>query len=217
MCSAYINLNQMEDITENILKKSGIPHTWQGSITKIDIDSIIEFDYGLDISWENIDYLAKDGIVLAAIIPQKKQIYLNLSQEQLFKEKMGTLNFSMAHELGHWVLHVTKQRNYEQLSFIDSDTYFCRSSISRPPEEIQADMFASSILMPKNIITEAINELKNNKLINWHDLYEMKDAFGVSISALTTRIKKLKLLYIDSKEKKIYHSEEDAKGFISIF
>lgn len=34
MCSTYINLNQMEDITENILKKSGIPHTWQGSITK---------------------------------------------------------------------------------------------------------------------------------------------------------------------------------------
>ena len=217
MCSTYINLNQMEDITENILKKSGIPHTWQESITKIDIDAIIEFDYDLDISWENIDHFAKDGVVLAAIIPQTKQIYLNISQEKLFKEKMGTMNFSKAHELGHWILHISQQKNYEQLSFIESDHYFCRSSATRRPEEIQADMFASSILMPRGIISGAIEELKNNKSIDWHDLYEMKDAFEVSISALTTRLKQLKLIYIDEKNKKIYSSEEAAKGFISMF
>ena len=59
--------------------------------------------------------------------------------------------------------------------------------------------------------------LKNNKSIDWHDLYEMKDAFEVSISALTTRLKQLKLIYIDEKNKKIYSSEEAAKGFISMF
>ena len=180
-------------------------------IAKTDIDALIEFEYGLDIKWENIDHLADDGIVLAAISPARKIIYMNDSQRALFKEKMGTMNFSKAHELGHWVLHVTQQQNYEQLSFAPNEMYYCRNTLRRSPEEVQADMFAASILMPQEMICGAIDDLKRNGHVTFPDLYRMKDAFEVSISALTNRLHELKLLYI-APDKKIYLNEAEAMG-----
>lgn len=205
----------MDQITESVLFQANIPLVWQGTVTKVDIDSIIEFNYGLDIVWENIDHLANNGIVLAAINPKRKIIYMNSTQEGLFKEKMGTRNFSLAHELGHWILHVTKQRDYEQLNFLDSDIFFCRAGNKKPPIEIQADMFAASLLMPKIIITEAIKDLKKNKEICFPDLYRLKNEFEVSISALVNRLESLGLLYI--KEKRVFSSEAEANGQLTLF
>ncbi len=69
----------------------------------------------------------------------------------------GRYNFTIAHEIGHWLLH----RRYK-LSKTDpmlpyagyqeaSPTYVCRSSTSNRAE-IQANLFASSLLMPKPMV-----------------------------------------------------------------
>jgi len=216
MQKSFITDKDMEFITEKILANANLATTWQGYVAKTDIDSIIEFEYGLDIQWENIDHLCTDGIVLAAIIPDQKLIYMNESQKCMFVEKMGTMNFSKAHELGHWILHVTEQQEYEQLSFGQSDRYFCRSNAKRMPEEIQADMFAAAILMPKEIITGAISDLISRKRVVLRDLYILKDSFEVSISALTNRIRALKLLYIDDNGK-IFMNEAEALGQLTLF
>ncbi|WP_312813221.1 ImmA/IrrE family metallo-endopeptidase [Sedimentibacter sp.] len=128
------------------------------------------------------------GMILAAIKPSEKLIIMNESKKDLFKEKMGTMNFSKAHELGHWVLHVT---------------------------EVQADMFAASLLMPKEIISEAVNELKQKGFVTFPELYKMADKFEVSISALTNRIIGLGLLYINNK--KIYLSVDEMTGQMRLF
>jgi Zn-dependent peptidase ImmA (M78 family) len=214
MYSRFIKNNQMDFIAEQVLSKAGISTAWQGKITKINIDSLIEFEYDLEIVWENIDHFSKDGIVLAAIFPKRKIIYMNDSKKDLFSQKMGTMNFSKAHELGHWILHVTKQQNYEQLTFFDNEVFFCRGGTKRPPEEIQADMFAASILMPKEIFTGAINLLKASGNVGFPDLYKLKDEFEVSISALTTRARELGLLYINNN--KIFMSEAEAKGQLQL-
>ena len=211
----FITPDEMTRITESILSKTGVPIDWHGCVSKVDIDALIEFDFDLEIGWKDIDYLAPGEVVLAAIVPKHKRIYMNETQKSLFLEKMGTMNFSKAHELGHWVLHVTEQMEYAQLSFTESDTYFCRSTSKKPSQEFQADMFAASILMPKNIITGAVNELKKQGSVTWPELYKLKDDFEVSISALTTRIQELKLLYI--VDKKIYLSEADSIGQLSLF
>jgi len=212
----FIPPDDMEQITDSILSEAKMPTTWQGSVTRTDIDTLIEFEYGLSIEWKNIGHFAPDDVVLAAIVPRHKLIYLNETKEELFMEKMGTMNFSKAHELGHWVLHVIEQKEYQQLSFSEQDTFFCRSSYKKPPEETQADMFAASILMPKNIICGAIGELKHSGKVTFPDLYNLKDQFEVSMSALTSRIKQLNLLYI-SNDKKIYFSEADALGQVTLF
>lgn len=210
MKSTFITNREIDIITTSILSKAGISTTWQGAVSRIDIDTLIEFEYELEIDWKNIDHFSKDWIVLAAIIPNQKKIYMNDSQKGLFMEKMGTMNFSKAHELGHWVLHVTKQQDYEQLSFAEHDTFYCRSFSKKPPIEVQADMFAASLLMPKEIVCGAVSQLKERGKVTFPDLYQLKNDFEVSISALTSRVQELKLLYI--ADKKIYLSEADAMG-----
>ena len=214
MRNKFISLDEMDCIAESVLTSANIPFTWQGNVTRIDIDAIIEFEYGLEIIWENIDHLAPEEIVLAAIIPIRKQICMNEGRRALFDKEVGAMNFSKAHELGHWILHVTEQDDYEQLSFSENEKYLCRSLSKKHPQEYQADMFAASLLMPKDIICAVINTLKETGSVVFPDLYRLKDAFEVSISALTRRVQELKLLYI--KDKKIYLSEAEALGQYSL-
>jgi Zn-dependent peptidase ImmA (M78 family) len=211
----FISQDEIEAITESVLSKNEISTDWGGKVERIDIDYLIEFAYGLDIAWENIDNLSQGGVILAAINPKRKIIYMNESKRDLFVKKLGTMNFSKAHELGHWILHVTDQKEYEQLSFTDQERFICRGGASRPPEEFQADMFAASLLMPKEIISGAINEMKYFGEVRFSDLYRLKDEFEVSISALVNRIRTLNLLFI--KDKVIYFSEEEATGQMRLF
>lgn len=214
MIRPSIKNSEMDVIAESVLLKAVIPISWEGKVSRINIDSIIEFTYDLEISWENIDHLSNDGVILAAINPKNKIIYMNETQKDLFTKNVGTMNFSKAHELGHWILHVTKQRDYEQISFLEGETYLCRGGLKKPPEEFQADMFAASILMPKKIITGAINLLKEREKITFPVLYRLANEFEVSISALTNRLRELNLLYI--KEKTIYMSKAEATGQLSL-
>ena len=215
MKSSYITNSEMDAIADSVLIKAGVSTTWQGAVCKVDIDALIEFEYGLEIQWKNIDHFAQDGEVLAAIVPKHKLIYMNETKRALFLEKMGTMNFSKAHELGHWVLHVTEQQDYEQLSFADHETFYCRNLMSKPPQEIQADMFAASVLMPKSIVCCAVNQLKERGKVVFPDLYRLKDDFEVSISALVNRVQSLSLLHIENN--KVYMSQAEAIGQISLF
>ncbi|MCL2398501.1 MAG: ImmA/IrrE family metallo-endopeptidase [Defluviitaleaceae bacterium] len=214
MTKKYISYGEMNRITESVLAGANIPTVWQGFVNKVDIDALIEFDYDLEIAWKDIDYLAPGETVFAAITPKHKRIYMNETKKTLFMEKMGTMNFSKAHELGHWILHITEQNAYEQLTFEEHETFFCRSALKKPLQEIQADMFAACLLMPKDIIAGVINELKQRGQVTFPDLYRLSGEFEVSISALTIRVQELKLLCI--ADKMIYHSEAEAMGQLSL-
>ncbi|MFZ3577858.1 ImmA/IrrE family metallo-endopeptidase [Virgibacillus sp. DJP39] len=213
---AYITPEKMESITVKILTDYEDVNIGVDNPTlPIPIEEIIEFHFDLSILWENINYLNPSETVMAAIFPNKKVIVMNESQRGLFEEKIGTMNFTFAHELGHWVLHATDD---SQLCFDmtgKNKVFYCRSVSNKPPEEIQADMFASSLLMPKTLIISSIKKLKKNGTVQWTDLYELKDKFDVSITALTTRLQYLNLLYID-KNKVIHNSKEEASGQMAL-
>ena len=99
----FITSDQMETITEGILAEYGYPLSLIRNPHAIPIDEIVEFHYKLDIAWEPIDHFSKDELIMAAIIPSKRKVIMNESCKRLFEEKIGTMNFTMAHELGHWV------------------------------------------------------------------------------------------------------------------
>ncbi len=204
MQQRFITNTEMDSIASSVLREAKIPTAWQGYVNRVDIDTIIEFEYGLEIEWENIDHFSEDGVVLAAIFPRRKIIVLNESQRELFMMKMGTMNFSKAHELGHWILHVTDQQDYNQLSFEENDIFNCRNCTKKHWRETQADMFAAALLMPKDIVCGAVNRLKERGNVVFLDLYRLARGFEVSITALTTRVQELNLLYIDNK--KIYNT-----------
>ncbi len=209
---SFIHQDTMEKITQGILYQHGYSLDYdEGTLIKVPIDEIIEFYYKIDISWEPIDHLNASNMVMAAIFPTQRKIVMNDSCKELFVEKNGTMNFTMAHELGHWVLHVEDKLN-QQLSLAfeaDNEVYYCRSFSKKPPEEIQADMFAGCLLMPKTIIVPLINHWKRvSAKIGFPQLYDLCEMFDVSISALKIRLHTLNLLYIDG-EGIIHASKED--------
>ena len=79
----------MNRITESVLSKAGITTVWQGVVSKVDIDALIEFDYGLEIAWKDIDCLAPGETVFAAIIPKHKRIYMNETKKLCLWKKWG--------------------------------------------------------------------------------------------------------------------------------
>lgn len=203
--SRYIPIYEMEEITQQILQDYGFP-LYSTDIKPVPIDELIEFHFELDILWENIDHLDSQDLVMAAIIPTKRQIVLNETCKDMFAEKMGTMNFTLAHELGHWVLHTGI---YDGINLRSRTPFYCRSFNKKPMIEIQADLFAGCLLMPRPIITKLVKQLRWRGSIYLRQLYELADLFQVSISALKVRLEQLELLYIHS-DGTVYHSKDDA-------
>lgn len=79
-------------------------------------------------------------------------------------------NFTIAHELGHYFLHLPKE--------FSKTMVFARDGYSLI--EKQANRFAGAILMPREELEKAIDKYSKNK-------YLIADQFGVSIPALNYR------------------------------
>ena len=68
-------------------------------------------------------------------------------------------------------------------------------------------MRGSLSLMPRELITEAALRIQRTR---WSDLYQLAERFGVTISALTVRLRQLNLLWIEDRQ--LYESREAATG-----
>lgn len=136
----------------------------------------------LDIVWKNIpgDRL---GDIAAMIVPVKKLVYIN---EDIPALQGGFGQSTIAHEIGHWVLHIDDR--VASGFKIEVEPFLCRSVQYAKGIEWQAQYFASCLLMPKYKLLEAQH---NRDLTNWRHLYAMADEFGVTISNLTNRLKSL--------------------------
>ncbi|WP_339196253.1 ImmA/IrrE family metallo-endopeptidase [Paenibacillus sp. FSL P4-0176] len=211
----YISAEEMEDIALNILTDYGFDFENMVLPMATPIEEIIEFHFELDFAWEPIDHFDLSGIVMAAILPGQKRIIMNESRKELFEEKIGTMNFTMAHELGHWVLHVNDKDNLQTSLNLNKskEVFYCRSHSTRPPVEQQADMFAGAILMPKPALEKFVGKLKATRNIDMGSLYTLAGFFKVSISALCVRLNRLELLYVHKGQ--VYNSKEEYDGQIA--
>ena len=210
MSRNFITQGMMERIVTDVLCKAKISPNWDGEIRAVNVEDIINNTYSIDFEPRNLDAYADDkSKVYAAICPEKKVIYFNESQWGFLEKRPGIRNFTEAHELGHWILHCDHNAS-EAISLFGGTTMYCRgiNGSSRNPKEIQADMFAAALLMPKDIITGAINEIKKVRSISFPDLYSMRDHFEVTISALCNRAQSLGLIVI--KDNKVYDNKVEA-------
>lgn len=98
--------------------------------------------------------LQEDGsnTKVAGVIDQPNKL-VAISHNQSSDIKL----FTIAHELGHAILHDQKVLHRE--TPLNSKG----NRKSRNPQEIQADNFASSFLMPKNLVIQAFNEIYSTK------------------------------------------------------
>ena len=89
--------------------------------------------------------------------------------------------FTVAHELGHLLLH-----NHDQLH-VDYKFRSGSSSEGNDPEEIEANLFAAELLMPASFLAEDLQ----GSPIDFADadvVYRLAKKYGVSAQALTIRL-----------------------------
>lgn len=105
--------------------------------------------------------------------------------------------FTLAHEIGHFVLHL---RDVEKFGGVDDDVKYRSTEIGDfynteidELHERQANSFAANILMPEKLVRAEIASIQEKENRN-PTLQELYRAFEVSPSAMRWRIKNLKLL-----------------------
>lgn len=162
---------------------------------------------------EIVDELLKKSKVTAAPIPVDDIIVhegINLLFRELPDDISGILDmrsaptilvnqshhtnrqrFSMAHELGHYMLHGQKSIHVDKRTFF-RDT---RSSHGLEPEEIDANRFAAALLAPKTLVLKEIESV-----VDWIDsdkdvLSELARKFEISTTAMGFRLQNLSIIF----------------------
>ena len=114
----------------------------------IPVEDIAEHYLGYSIEITN-EGLFSDPQMLGGIDFDQMLILANVSVEQ----HDGRYSFTVAHEIGHHVLHRELFLKKEQSG---DDEILCRDTKQKPQIEKEADRFAAALLMPSQAIHNAI-------------------------------------------------------------
>ena len=168
----------------------------------LDSSRVAEF-LGLDLVWDSIPDDSQ-GQIAARILPLEKLIEINEDIPQL---RGGFGESTIAHEIGHWVLHINQQEVERKIRLqnkginVSVDPLLCRTVDDINGIEWQAQYFAGCLLMPQHILIELS---KDKDLTKWQHLYQMKDELGITISNLLHRLQDLGWIYLEPNSRKIY-------------
>lgn len=170
----YLSNDQIENMTDNLLK------SLNAMSIPVQVD-VVACRLGI-----NVDFaaLGKDISGLLVIEDGEATIGVNRNHSEVRQR------FTMAHEIGHYHLH-----SKESLLFIDNKYIAARDSDSSSGEnraEIQANMFAAALLMPKALLEK---EIKGRGLDLGDDdvLDTLAKEFRVSTQAMAYRLSNLGL------------------------
>lgn len=167
----------------------------------LDASRVAEF-LGLDVVWDSIPS-DRDGTIAARILPLERLIEIN---EDIPKLRGGFGESTIAHEIGHWVLHVNPEavkrclELHEQGKNIRVEPLLCRSDTHLNGIEWQAQHFASCLLMPQYKLEEV---RQGRDLTKWSHLYEIAEELGVTISNLIHRLKDLDWICLSEHSRQI--------------
>jgi Zn-dependent peptidase ImmA (M78 family) len=137
----------------------------------IPIEDIVEKHLRLGIEFDDTHKLfgipresKRDADILGAIFFEEARIVIDESLDPVERRGMeGRYRFTLGHEGGgHWRLHrwIFAKNPSQPALFGGSEapSFVCRSSEAKRREEWQADLYASCLLMPKNLVVEAWRE-----------------------------------------------------------
>jgi len=108
--------------------------------------------------------------------------------------------FSLAHELGHLVLHDsakdrlfvdTNMRLYQRVGAAGNESYASAESTTTPNEEREANRFASALLMPADLVSTESADLD---LSDETAVATLARRFEVSEQAMSIRLQQLNVL-----------------------
>lgn len=180
----------------------------------------------LGVVWDRIEPDA-EGAIAARILPTRRQIEIN---EEILKMPPGFIESTLAHEIGHWVLHINQEEADGKVKQLELDLgevkktpndsekpFVCRGSSADTKIasiEWQAQYFAGCLLMPRHILEE---KRQGKDLTQWSHLYKIRDELGVSISNLTNRLQEFGWIYIPKGTRNLYPGPPAANGQQRLF
>jgi hypothetical protein len=161
----------------------------------VPVEQIVENVLDLGILWEAIDE-GPDEHILAELVPESRTVVFNERRHLLIEQTPGLYNTILGHEAGHWEAHVprgpTEQAPIPGLERSVS-CVFRRSGHGPGRREAEAHRFMGCLLMPETLL---LDEARSVDLYRWPALYQLRDLFQVTISALSIRLQQLGLLYV---------------------
>ena len=175
---AHISTETIEGLAE-LTRRSG--HT---------PEVIAEQVLGYDLVITDVGIFS-DPEILGGISFEENTIFINAS----VAEHEGRYNFTVAHEVGHHVLH----KDLYMSVYAGQNGIMCRDQAKKPMVERQADRFAAALLMPSSEISRATISYENPKTLSaaLKLAQNVQTDLGlkhVSISAILNRLIDLRLV-----------------------
>lgn len=180
------------------------------SAPPVPVERILEDVLDLTILWDDISEPPSQSI-LAALDPGSKMVVFNESRRTIITETPGLYYTVLAHEAGHWEVHVDQGHLAQQPLPNFGRDFSCLYRSSGPGQdlqEVQAHRFMGFLLMPSDLLNEAIEGVD---LLSWPTLYVLRERFQVTISALKVRLERLGLLYV-TEDGELYPSRQEYEG-----
>ncbi len=210
--------HRANDILRQMHKTTNFAPKWP-----FDASLVADF-LDLGVVW---DYIPPDegGAIAARILPTERLIEIN---EEILDKPQGFQESTLAHEIGHWVLHINQDEADGVVQQLELDLgdygkpkeseqpFVCRGAGGSKIDSIewQAQYFAGCLLMPKSILEE---KRQGRDLTKWSNLYKIKDELGVSISNLTYRLQEFGWISIPKGSRTIYRGPTEVKGQTQLF
>lgn len=205
MTAADLDFDRVEGECEAVL--SEVPSwLWDGRSLPVPVDEIVDSHFSLlvreveDMSAapgfpEGTDPAHLSGLLLAAM----GEIWVNRAEAARWPQRR---RFTVGHELGHWVMHRSGQQSLfcrhqtvteqipGQLTMVESGTEGSgsagvetehRGGADLPLAEAEANFFAASLLMPRDLFRAEFRRCKG-------DVVRLQERFDCSEKATRRRI-----------------------------
>jgi hypothetical protein len=136
-------------------------YVWDGKSLPVPVEDIVDSCFGLHVmdvedmtSAPGCPPLDEGQTLSGLLLAEKKQIWCNASEGIQWPPRR---RFTIAHELGHWVLHAPGQDKLfcRRATIAPEDTARKNGKDERPPlplTEEEANAFAAALLMPADLV-----------------------------------------------------------------
>ena len=166
---------------------------WRNHSLEVGFDAEALLDHlGIGLVWDEVAD-EPTARILGQLEAATPLVVLNEAHKEDLEARHGALRrYTIGHELGHWVLHAGAIRS-GTLSLLNRGRTWCRDG-SRDPAEVQAEKFAATLLMPRDLLR---SELPTGSWSGWGPVYRLAERFVVTPTAMIVRLKELRWAHLD--------------------
>ncbi len=182
----------------DILLKASLTSIGEEFKSPIPIETILEGYLDLALDFDDLTLTNGVSDVLAATFMNERVVTIQNSLVPETGGNLGQYRFTIAHEIGHWILHrkyfLIPENQTTLFNGIPQPDIVCRGGSKRDPAEIQADKFAAELLMPRDLIVKHARQFVAEGIAVQDSIAPMATTFEVSKQAMSIRFDTLGLI-----------------------